>query len=280
MPAEAELDIYKLRALVNHIPAAIYRCRGDAVLTLEFFSDEVEKLTGYPVSYFLSNREKGYSSLVLPEDWPRLQQSILNAIGNKERYEIEYRIRHRSGEERWVFECGMAVYDDNDKISYVDGCIFDITLRKHTEAALARTKDEVKRLALVAHNTNNSVMIADADEKIIWVNDGYLRMSNYTLEELLQKKIGYSMEGAGFDPEVYQRMRKALDKHIPFREEFISHTKDGRQLWLEVVSWPLKPMLHSAVIHSFARKSCCNGLHSQPIQQRLAFLKLTCQPTK
>lgn len=239
MPTQPELDIYKLRALVNHIPAAIYRCRGDAYLTLEFFSDEVEKLTGYPVSYFLSNRERGYSSLILTDDWPRLQTAIRRALADKERYEIEYRIRHASGEERWVYECGKAVYDEEDNVSYVDGCLFDITQRKNTEAALARTKDEVKRLALVAHNTTNSVMIADAEEKIIWVNEGYLRMSGYTMAELQHKKIGYSLEGQGFDKEVYLRMRAALDQRIPFKEEFISHAKDGKQLWLEVDCHPL-----------------------------------------
>jgi PAS domain S-box-containing protein len=240
MPTQPELDITKLRALVNHIPAAIYRCRGDAHLTLEFFSDEVEKLTGYPVSYFLSDRQKGYSGLILPEDWPRLQAAMRTALANKERYEIEYRIRHKSGEERWVFERGKAVYDEDDNVSYVDGCLFDITRRKNTEAALARSKDEVKRLALVAHNTTNSVMIADADEKIIWVNEGYLRMSEYSMPELLEKKIGYSLEGPGFDPEVYKRIQNALAEKKPFKEEFVSHTKEGKQLWLEVDCHPLK----------------------------------------
>lgn len=234
------MDIHKLRALVSHIPAAIYRCRGDAFLTLEFFSDEIEKLTGYPVAHFMAHVQTGYSSLIHPDDKEGVQTAMRQAIARKEKYEIEYRIFRKDGEMRWVFESGQAVYDAENKLSYVDGCLFDITPRKNAEAALARTKDEVKRLALVAHNTTNSVMIADAEENIIWVNDGYLRMSGYTQEELLQKKIGYSLEGPGLDPRVKTRMREALNEKRAFREEFISHTSTGGQVWLEVDCHPLK----------------------------------------
>ncbi len=239
MPVAGDLDINKLKALVNHIPAAIYRCRGDADLTLEFFSDEVEKLTGYPLTYFLHNRRSGYSQIIHPEDEQRLKSIIHHALLHKEKYEIEYRIIRKDGEVRWVYESGTAVYDEDDNLSYVDGCIFDITKRKQTEATLATTKDEVKRLALVAHNTTNSVMIADAEENIIWVNEGYTRMSGYTMDELQDKKVGYSLEGTGFDADVLQRMRYALDKRIPYKEEFISHTRTGEQIWLEVDCHPL-----------------------------------------
>lgn len=233
------IDSNKLKALVNHIPAAIYRCRGDEFLTLEFFSDEVEKLTGYPVEYFMNDRRSGYSKLVHPEDHDTLKNTIQGAVAGKSKYETEYRIIKQSGEIRWVYESGQGVYDAEDKVIYVDGCIFDITRRKHTEAALAKSEDEVKRLALVAHNTTNSVMIADADENIIWVNEGYIRTSGYSLEELCQKKMGYSLVGSGFDEEIYRQIRAALDARVSYQQEFISHTKEGTQIWLEVDCHPL-----------------------------------------
>jgi PAS domain S-box-containing protein len=191
----AGIDTAKLRALVNHIPGAIYRCRGDEALSLEFFSDEIEKLTGYPLDYFMKNKEYGYSNIVHIDDVNRLRNTIRQAVAEKEKFEIEYRIIKKDGEVRWVYESGQGIYDDGDKVSYVDGCIFDITRRKNTEAALAKSKDEIKRLALVAHNTTNSVMITDAEENITWVNEGYTRISGYSLEEVRGKKIGYSLEG-------------------------------------------------------------------------------------
>ncbi|MEO8173356.1 MAG: PAS domain-containing protein, partial [Sediminibacterium sp.] len=237
---DAEIDTAKLKALVNHIPGAIYRCRGDVMLTLEFFSDEIEKLTGYQHEYFMKNKENGYSNIVHHDDVDRQRNAIHKAVAEKEKFEIEYRIIKKDGEVRWVYESGQGIYDDDDKVSYLDGCIFDITRRKNTESALAKSKDEIKRLALVAHNTTNSVMITDADENITWVNAGYTRISGYSLEEVRGKKIGYSLTGPEMDPDNQLRIRRALDHKLPFKEEFLSYTKSGEGIWLEVDCHPLQ----------------------------------------
>jgi PAS domain S-box-containing protein len=236
----AGIDTAKLRALVNHIPGAIYRCRGDEALSLEFFSDEIEKLTGYPLDYFMKDKEYGYSGIVHIDDVDRLRNTIRQAVAEKEKFEIEYRIIKKDGEVRWVYESGQGIYDDDDKVSYLDGCIFDITRRKNTEAALAKSKDEIKRLALVAHNTTNSVMITDAEENITWVNEGYTRISGYSLEEIRGKKIGYSLIGPDIDEDNRLRIRRALDNKLPFKEEFLSYTKNGDRIWLEVDCQPLQ----------------------------------------
>jgi PAS domain S-box-containing protein len=236
----ANLDITKLKALVNHIPGAIYRCRSDEFLSLEFFSNEIEKLTGYPMDYFMDNRKDGYLKIIYKDDVSRLKTAIHHAIAEKEKFEIEYRIIKKDGEIRWVFENAQAVYDDEDKVSYIDGCIFDITRRKQTEMALARSEDEVRRLALVAHNTTNSVLITDAEGIITWVNEGYARISGYTPEEVRGKRIGYSLIGPGYDEESQQLIQSALDNRLPFKEEFISYTKTGNPIWLEVDCHPLQ----------------------------------------
>ncbi|MFX5949071.1 PAS domain-containing protein, partial [Acinetobacter baumannii] len=46
----------KFRSMVNHIPGVIYRCIGDEDLTIEFISDEVERLTGYSLNRFMNNK--------------------------------------------------------------------------------------------------------------------------------------------------------------------------------------------------------------------------------
>ncbi len=229
----------KIRTVVNHIPGAIYRCRGDEAITLEFFSDEVVKLTGYPLSYFLNNRESGYSTLVYEEDREIFQATIRKAISEQDKYELEYRIKNINGEVIWLFESGQANMDTTDGIVYIDGCIFDISRRKKMEMALAKSEAEVKRLALVAENTTNSVMITDADGQIVWINDGYTRISGYTLEEIKGKKIGYSLEGEKADPEAKKRITQYLKNLTPYKEELLSINKEGEPIWLEVDCQPM-----------------------------------------
>ena len=233
------LDNVTLRALVNHIPGAIYRCKGDAFLSLVFISDEIVKLTGYPLHYFTGNRVDGFSKLVIEEDREMLRRTLQQALDKQEKFELEYRLINSKGELRWVYESGQGVYDAVEKISYVDGCMFDITKRKETEIALAISKVELNKLALVAQKTTNSVMITDANQYIIWVNDGYLKKSGYSFEEIKQKKIGYSHFGKGLDEEVEKRVRFALSSKKAFKEELLSYTKNGDKIFLEVDCHPL-----------------------------------------
>ena len=226
-------------SLVNHIPGVIYRNIGDEDFSILFISNEIENLTGFPVVHFYSNRKNGYSSLIFEEDKLLVKETIQQAINKREQYALEYRIIHKDGFIKWVFERGQAVFEGDNKLSFLDGCIFDITEKKQVEEALAYSQDEVKRLALVAHSTTNSVMITDADENIIWVNQGFTRISGYALDELKGKKIGYSLEGPEMDVNAKNRLRYAIDNKLPFKDEFLSHVKNGDQVWLEVDSQPL-----------------------------------------
>jgi PAS domain S-box-containing protein len=43
-------DADRLRALIENIPGAIYRCSADPNWTMEFISDQIQEITGYPAS--------------------------------------------------------------------------------------------------------------------------------------------------------------------------------------------------------------------------------------
>ena len=226
-------------SLVNHIPGVIYRNIGDEYFSNSFISNEIENLTGYPVSHFYENRKDGFSSLIFEDDKAMVKASIKKAIKNNEQYSLEYRILHKDGTIRWVYERGQAILEGDNEVSFLDGCIFDISDKKHVEEALAYSRDEVKRLALVAHSTTNSVMITDAFENIIWVNQGFTRISGYSMDEVIGKKFGYSLEGPESDENAKKRLRHAIDNKLPIKDEFLSYTKNGDQIWLEVDSQPL-----------------------------------------
>ncbi len=126
------------RSLVVNIPGAAYQCAMDENWTVLYISDAIEVLTGYPATDFIGNAVRSYASVIHPEDTLLGNQAMLDAISADEPWTIEYRICHRDGSVRWVFEKGRAMRDENGDIVCLSGFLHDITERKRME----RMKDE------------------------------------------------------------------------------------------------------------------------------------------
>ncbi|AFY69998.1 multi-sensor signal transduction histidine kinase [Thalassoporum mexicanum PCC 7367] len=130
----------RYRSLVGNVRGAIYRCNMHNDWQTEFISDAVQDICGYPATYFTDpTNGKSFLSLIHPADRKSIRQTIRQAIDHQQPYELEYRIIDVNGQERWVLDCGIGVYEDGDCV-YEDGVIFDITNRKNTEAELHRSK--------------------------------------------------------------------------------------------------------------------------------------------
>ena len=55
--------------------------------------------------------------------------------------------------------------------------------RSRAQRMAQRMTADLDRLARVAQSTHNAVTIGDAKGRIIWVNEGFTRMTGYTLDE-------------------------------------------------------------------------------------------------
>lgn len=126
----------RFRSLIGNIPGAIYRCRNDAQWTVEFLSDSIQDIVGYPATDFINNQTRTFASLIHPSDRSFVEQTINEAIAHKSSYQIEYRLQHRKGSDRWVIERGQGVFDINSELLYLDGAIFDITEQKKAQNIL------------------------------------------------------------------------------------------------------------------------------------------------
>ncbi len=143
----------RYRSLVDNIPGVSYRCRCDEHWTMEFISDEIEKLSGYPATDFLQNSVRSYGSIINPEDRKISDRITLKGIARKEPFTVEYRIATAAGGFRWVYEKGQGIFNEQGEIQYLDGVIVDITERKRAEEALhAKTKEMETLLRAVSHD--------------------------------------------------------------------------------------------------------------------------------
>jgi len=136
----------RLRTLIVNIPGASYRCAVDEGWTMEYISDEIENISGYPATDFLNNAVRSFASIVHPGDRQIVDPISLEAIENKETFTIEYRIIASDGSNRWVHERGQGVFNEEGKVVHLDGVILDITDRKKAEKELEQHRQHLEEL--------------------------------------------------------------------------------------------------------------------------------------
>lgn len=122
---DQRLDQERFRTLVSNIPGAVYRCANDAFWTMQFMSEPIEEISGYPACDFINNAVRSYKSIVHPEDVIKVVNAVNNSISDQRPYFIEYRIKHRDGSIRPVIERGTGVFADDGTLLWLDGVIFD-----------------------------------------------------------------------------------------------------------------------------------------------------------
>ncbi len=128
----------RIKTLIDNLPGLAYRCRNDADWTMEFLSDGCAGVTGHPPADLLMNSVVPYAELIHPEDRQLVRNAVDTALAQQGPYEMEYRIRHQDGSERWVWERGRGIFGRHGELVCLDGLIIDITERKLAREQLAQ----------------------------------------------------------------------------------------------------------------------------------------------
>ena len=149
-----------LSSLVDNIPGALYRCACDLDWTMEWLSDEIEVMTGYPASDFIDSAVRTFASIEHPDDHEYVAQSVMESVATGRPFALEYRLIRRDGSVCWVLERGHAK-EAGDGRWWLDGAIFDITARREAEQALREREVVDAQLAEVRASRARILEAAD-----------------------------------------------------------------------------------------------------------------------
>ncbi len=86
----------------------------------------------------------GWRSLMHPDDGLRFDNAVIQHVSFKRPFDIEYRIRTKSGPWCWIRARGQASYDDEGKPKLFSGTNIDITELKRAEENVVRAKEEAE----------------------------------------------------------------------------------------------------------------------------------------
>lgn len=123
----------KLSTLLGNLPGMVYRCLNDKGWTMEYVSQGCETLTGYESSDLLMNKTVAYNDLIDPEDREKVWNQVQEAVQQKQPFKLIYRIHTRGGDKKWVWEQGLAVYNQYGTVKALEGFITDISDRIRAE---------------------------------------------------------------------------------------------------------------------------------------------------
>jgi len=156
------------RKLVNALPGMIYQCRNDSAWTMEFVSEGCTHLTGYTPDDFLFKRIASYGDLIHPDDFKTVWMNVQSAVEKRKPFELTYRIRTRSGLEKWVHEWRCGVFNSDGKLCFLEGLITDISDRNLAEMRIQRQNDRFKTLREIDATISNS---SDLQHTLVFLLD-------------------------------------------------------------------------------------------------------------
>jgi two-component system, OmpR family, phosphate regulon sensor histidine kinase PhoR len=125
---ENEIRQYRRRisSLMGNLPGMTYICENDEHWTMQYVSEGCLALTGYEPMELIDNRSLAYIDLIHPDDQLQVWVQIQDALAEKKIYQLVYRIRIASGEDKWVWEQGLGVFSDQGELQALAGFISDL----------------------------------------------------------------------------------------------------------------------------------------------------------
>lgn len=111
-------------------------------------------------------------------------------------------------------------------------------MRDVTEARMQNA--EIERLSKIARRTTNLVVVTDAERRIEWVNEAFVRTTGWTLNEVRGRTTGSFLHCEATNPATVANIRAALDAGEAVQAEILNRSREGRDYWVALDIQPLR----------------------------------------
>ncbi len=170
-----------------------------------------------------------FLNLIHPDDRNLVDTAYSSSVANHTSYAIEHRLLFPDGRIKWVSECGSTHYDRQGKPMLSLGTVQDISERKRSEEKL--------RISSIAFETQEAIIVTDAQARIISVNKSFEKLTGYSAADAIGKNPSILKSGR-HDGEFYKSMWYSLRENGSWSGEMWDKRKDGTLYpkWLTITT--------------------------------------------
>ncbi len=181
------------------------------------WSDEVFRIFELDPLKFGASYE-AFIALVHPDDRDFVHHAYTNSLETRQPYNIVHRLLFADGRVKWLNECCTNHFDADGKPLRSAGTVQDVTERELTEQEL--------RVAAIAFNTQEAILITDAEANIVRVNQAFQEITGYLAEEVIGRNPGMLSSGR-HDKLFFKAMWDALHSEGKWSGEIWDKRKNG-----------------------------------------------------
>jgi PAS domain S-box-containing protein len=153
----------KFRTITNAMPHMVFSALPNG--EHDYFNEQWYAFTGAADG---ATNGEGWAGVLHPDDQARGLAQWRLSLASGEPYDMEFRLRHRSGQYRWILARALPIRDEAGAIVRWMGSSTDIHDQKLTQEALRsadRRKDEF--LAMLAHELRNPLAPISAGADVL-----------------------------------------------------------------------------------------------------------------
>jgi len=212
----------------------------DTVNNRVYLSPRWKAMLGYDESDV--GQAPDWRTLVHSDDMSRVQAAIRDHVAGKTPiFESLHRMRHATGEWRWVISRAKAKVDDKGRLLRLVGVELDITERKLYEEALFREKESAQ---ITLQSIGDGVITTDAKGVIDYVNPVAEALTGWRLEDSQGRAIEEIFRA--FHEETCEPLENPLavairrTRSIKSVRPMLLIRRDGNEIYVESTASPIR----------------------------------------
>ncbi len=166
---------------------------------------------------------------------------------------IKERTREISKQNEEILEQNTAILQQKEEIlAQTDSIVQQAYLLEQTNIELEQQKEEIQtqaehlaatnveleKLSIVASETDNSIVITDAQGYFEWINEGFTKMFGYTFDELISEK-GNNIIDSSSNPKIKEIIQSIQETKKPSIYVSENTAKSGNKIWVQTTLTPI-----------------------------------------